>query len=60
MHRLALWVVQVNGCALVVVSLDLSQVHAQVIAQLAELSLTSVLQAELESCGGGGYKKYIW
>lgn len=32
------------------VPLDLTQVHAQVIAQLTELGFAGVLQAELESC----------
>ena len=52
MHGLALGVVEVDGGALVVVALDLAQVHAQVVAELAELSLAGVLQAELEGWGG--------
>lgn len=50
MHGLAFGVVQVDGGALVVVSLDLTQMHTQVVAQLAKLSFASVLKAELESC----------
>lgn len=50
-HRLALRVVQVDGCALVVVALDLTQMHAQIVTKLPELCLTGVLKAELESCG---------
>lgn len=57
MHGLALGVVQVDGSALVVVSLDLTQMHAQVIAQLTELGLAGVLQAELERCL---YKRNIY
>ena len=48
MHRLTLRVVQVDGGALVVVALDLTQVHTQVVAQLAKFCLTGVLKAELE------------
>lgn len=47
-HGLALGVVQVNGSALVVMSLNLAQVHSQVITQLTELCFTGVLQAELK------------
>lgn len=54
-HGLAVRVVEVDGCALVVVPLDLPQVHPQVIAELAELRFPRVLQAELESC-----KKESW
>ena len=32
------------------VALDLAQVHAQVVTQLAELSFAGVLKAELEGC----------
>jgi len=49
-HGLALRVVQVDGRALVVVPLDLTQVHAQVVAQLAKFCLAGVLEAELERC----------
>lgn len=49
-HGLALRVVQVDGGALVVVALDLPQVHTQVVTQFAELRLASVLEAKLESC----------
>lgn len=49
-HGLAVRVVEVDGGALVVVPLDLPQVHPQVIAELAELRFPCVLQAELESC----------
>ena len=49
MHGLALGVIQVNCCALVVVALDLTKVHAQVVTELTELSLAGVLKAELES-----------
>lgn len=50
MHGLTLRVVQVDGCALVVVALDLTQMHSQIVTQLTELSLSRVLQAELEGC----------
>ncbi len=49
-HGLALRIVQVDGSALVVMSLDLSQVHSQVVTQLTELCFTSVLQAKLKRC----------
>lgn len=49
-HGLALRVVQVDGGALVVVALDLAQVHTQIVTQLTKLSLTGVLKAELECC----------
>jgi len=58
-HGLAVGVVQVDGRALVVVPLDLAQVHAQVVAQLAELGLAGVLKAELEGCGGK-YNKLVY
>lgn len=48
MHGLALRVVQVDGGALVVVALDLPQVHTQVVTELAKLSFAGVLKAELE------------
>lgn len=57
-HRLALRVVQVDGSALVVVSLDLTQMHAQVVAQLAELCFAGVLKAKLESCRGKKRDRY--
>lgn len=50
MHGLAFRVVQVDGSALVVVTLDLTQMHPQVIAKLAELCFAGVLKAKLESC----------
>lgn len=50
MHGLAFRVVQVDGSALVVVSLDLTQMHAKVVAQLAELCFAGVVKAKLESC----------
>lgn len=50
MHGLAFRVVQVDGSALVVVSLDLTQMHAQVVAKLAELCFAGVVKAKLESC----------
>lgn len=50
MHGLAFRVVQVDGSALVVVTLDLTQMHAQVVAKLAEFCFASVLEAKLESC----------
>lgn len=50
-HRLAFRVVQVDGSALVVVALDLTQVHTQVVTQLAKFCFTGVLQAELKCCG---------
>lgn len=50
MHRLALRVIQVDGSALVVVALDLTQMHTQVVTQLAEFCFTGVLKAELECC----------
>lgn len=49
MHGLTFRVVQVDGGALVVVSLDLTQMHTQVVAELAKLSFAGILQAELES-----------
>lgn len=49
-HGLAFRVVQVDGGALVVVALDLTQMHAQVVTQLAKLRFTGVLKAELECC----------
>ena len=39
MHRLALGVIKVDGCALVVVALNLRQVHSQVVTQLTEFGL---------------------
>lgn len=50
MHGLAFRVVQVDGSALVVVTLDLTQMHAQVVAKLAEFRFASILEAKLESC----------
>lgn len=50
MHRLALGVIKVDGCALVVVALNLRQVHSQVVTQLTEFGLPGVLEAEFESC----------
>lgn len=47
-HGLALWVVQVDGGALVVMTLDLPQVHSQVVTQLTEFCFTGVLQAKLK------------
>lgn len=49
-HGLTLGVVQVDGSALVVMSLDLTQVHSQVVTQLTELCFTGVLQAKLKCC----------
>lgn len=49
MHRLALGVIKVDGCALVVVALNLRQVHSQVVTQLTEFGLPGVLEAEFES-----------
>lgn len=50
MHRLAFRVVQIDGSALVVVALNLAQMHTQVVTQLAKFCLTGVLEAELECC----------
>lgn len=50
MHGLAFRVVQVDGSALVVMTLDLTQMHPQVVAKLTELCFAGVLKAELESC----------
>lgn len=50
MHGLAFRIVQVDGSALVVVSLDLTQMHSQVVAQLAKLCFAGVVKAKLESC----------
>lgn len=50
MHRLAFRVVQIDGSALVVVTLDLTQMHAQVVTELAELCFAGVLKAKLERC----------
>lgn len=49
-HGLALRVVQVDGCALVVVPLDLTKMHAQVVTKLAEFCFAGVLKAELKCC----------
>lgn len=49
-HGLTFRVVQVDSSTLVVVALDLTQMHAQVVTQLAEFSFTGVLKAELECC----------
>lgn len=49
-HRLAFRVVQVDSSALVVVALDLTQVHTQIVTQLAKFCFTSILKAELECC----------
>lgn len=49
-HGLALRVVQVDGGALVVVPLDLTQVHSEVVAQFAKLGFTGVLKAKLKCC----------
>lgn len=49
-HGLAFRVVQIDSSALVVVALDLTQMHTQVIAQLAKLSFAGVLKAKLEGC----------
>lgn len=49
-HGLAFGVVEINGSALVVVSLDLTQVHAQVVTKLAKLCFSGVLKAKLERC----------
>lgn len=49
MHRLALWIIKVDCCTLVMVALNLRQVHSQVVTQLTEFSLPGVLEAELES-----------
>ena len=48
MHRLALGVIKVDGCALVVVALNLRQVHSQVVTQLTEFGLPGVLEAEFD------------
>lgn len=50
MHRLAFRVVQIDGSALVVVTLDLTQMHAQVVTELAELCFAGVLKAKFECC----------
>ena len=50
MHGLAVRVVEVDCCALVMMTLDLPQMHSQVIAELTELCFTRVLRAELKSC----------
>lgn len=52
-HGLAFRVVEINGSALVVVALDLTQVHTQVVTKLAELGFAGVLKAKLERCGKG-------
>lgn len=49
-HGLAFRVIQIDGSALVVVALDLTQMHTQVVTQLAKLSFAGVLKAELECC----------
>lgn len=49
-HGLALGVVEVDGGALVVMPLDLTQMHTQVVAQLAKLCFPGVLKAELKRC----------
>lgn len=49
-HGLALRVVQVDGGALVVMPLDLTQVHPEVVAQFAKLGFTGVLKAKLKRC----------
>lgn len=50
MHGLAFRVIQIDGSALVVVALDLAQMHTQVVTQLTKLSFAGVLKAELECC----------
>lgn len=51
MHGLAFRVVEINGSALVVVSLDLTQVHTQVVTKFAKLCFAGVLKAKLERFG---------
>lgn len=50
MHGLAFRVVQIDGSALVVVTLDLTQMHAQVVTKLTEFCFAGVLKTKLESC----------
>lgn len=56
MHGLTVRIVEVDCCALVVMTLDLPQMHSQIITELTELSFTRVLQAELKSCKNEQYK----
>lgn len=49
MHRLALWIIKIDCCALIVVALNLRQVHSQIVTQLTEFGFTGVLEAEFES-----------
>lgn len=56
-HGLALRVVQVDGSALVVMTLDLPQVHSQVVTQLTELCFAGILKAKLKCYER---KKYIY
>lgn len=59
-HGLALGVVQVDGGALVVMTLNLPQVHSQVVTQLTELCFTGVLQAKLKCYGRNGFYKLVY
>lgn len=54
-HGLTVRVVEVDCGALVMVTLDLPQMHSQVITEFTELSFTGVLQAELKSCKNEQY-----
>lgn len=51
MHGLAFRVVEINGSALIVVPLDLTQVHTQVVTKFAKLCFAGVLKAKLECWG---------
>lgn len=50
MHGLGLRVVQIDGTLLVLMLMDVAQMHAQIVTQLAEFRFSGVLQAELEGC----------
>lgn len=49
MHGLALWIIKIDCCTLVMVALNLRQVHSQIVTQLTEFGLTGILEAEFES-----------
>lgn len=49
MHWLALWIIKIDCCTLVMVALNLRQVHSQIVTQLTEFGLTGILEAEFES-----------
>lgn len=53
MHGLTFRVVQIDGSALVVMALDLTQMHAQVVTELTKFCLAGVLKAKLECCREG-------